>query len=107
MELTAYSFLPDHVHKVVRGTSNTADCRRYMKRAKQYAGYYFKHAFGEKPFIRYGHDVWLRKPGAVSGAIKYVIENPVKHGLVDLVEDYPFTGSQVYTIDELKEWAYN
>ena len=106
MELTAYTFMPDHVHKVVKGTSPTADGRRYIRRAKQYAGYYFSKAYGEKPFRRYGHDRWLRQDGAVSGAIKYVIENPVKAGLVERIEDYPFTGSQVYTIEQLKDWAF-
>jgi len=107
MEITAYCFMPDHIHKVVRGTSPTADCLRYINRAKQYSGFYFSKAYGEKVFQRYGDDRWLRKDGAVNRAIKYVIENPVKAGLVEKVEDYPFTGSQVYTMKELKEWAYN
>jgi len=106
MELTAYCFMPDHVHKVIKGISPTADGRRYIKLAKQFAGFYFKQAYGEKPFIRYGHDRWLRKPGHVSRAIKYVIENPLHAGLVDKAEDYPYTGSQIYTIEQLKEWAY-
>jgi len=42
-----------------------------------------------------------------AGAIRYVIENPIEAGLVEKVEDYPFTGSQVYTIEQLKECAYN
>ena len=107
MELTAYTFMRDHVHKVVKGISPDSDGKRYIKLAKQFSGYYFSQAYGEKVFQRYGHDRWLRKDGDVCGAIRYVIENPVLGGLVEKVEDYPFTGSQVYTIEELKEWAYN
>jgi len=48
-----------------------------MKRAKQYAGYYYSQAFGEKPFQRYGHDHWHRKDTEIPAAIRYIIENPV------------------------------
>jgi len=65
MELTAYTFMPDHIHKVVRGTSPDSDGKRYIKLAKQFSGYYFSQAYGERVFQRYGHDRWLRKDGDV------------------------------------------
>jgi putative transposase len=106
IELSAYCFMPDHVHQVVKGTSPTSDGRRYIKLAKQYAGFYFSQTYGETPFQRYGHDRWLRKDGQIRRTIRYVIENPVRAGIVESIEDYPYTGSQVYTIEQLKEWAY-
>ena len=38
--------------------------------------------------------------------MRYVIENPVRKGLVGKAEDYPFTGSSLYTFKELIEIAY-
>ena len=43
-ELVAYTFMPDHVHQLIRGCSNTSDGRRYIRLAKQYSGFYFKKA---------------------------------------------------------------
>ena len=104
--IVAYCFMPDHLHQLVKGCSNTADGRRYMNLAKQYSGFYFKKAYGEKPFQKYGHDRFLRQDKDLRTIVGYIIENPVRAGLVQKVEDYPFTGSQLHTIKELMEWAY-
>jgi hypothetical protein len=34
---------------------------------------------------------------------RYIVENPVRAGLVARVEDYPFLGSTVYSIAEILE----
>ena len=39
--------------------------------------------------------------------MRYVIENPVRKGLVARAEDYPYTGSSLYTLKELSEMAYS
>src|SRR5688500_7367138 len=36
--LTAYCIMPDHVHLLVSGRSETSDLRRFVKMAKQRAG---------------------------------------------------------------------
>jgi putative transposase len=36
----AYCFMPDHLHLLVEGTSDSSDCRRFISRAKQYSGFY-------------------------------------------------------------------
>ena len=36
--------------------------------------------------------------------IKYIIENPVRAGLVADAREYPFWGSQVYTREQLLEY---
>ena len=38
--------------------------------------------------------------------VRYVIENPVRKGLVTEARHYPFTGSAVYSLDALVEYAY-
>jgi len=104
--IVAYCFMPDHLHQLVKGCSASADGKKYMKRAKQYAGYYYSRPFGEKPFQRYGYDRWHREDTEIPGAVRYIIENPVRAGLVERPELYPFTGSQLYSMKELMEWAY-
>ena len=105
-EITAYCFMPDHVHQLIKGTTLSADGRQYMRLAKQYSGYYYSQTFKQRLWQRYGHDRFLRKDQDVRTMVRYVIENPVRRRIVGRVEDYPFTGSQSLSIQELMEWAY-
>lgn len=103
--IVAYCFMPDHLHQLVKGCTNSANGKRYMKLAKQYSGFYFKKEYGELPFDRYGHDRFMREDKEVRTVVRYIIENPVRAGLIEKVEDYPHTGSSIHTIKELMEWA--
>lgn len=104
--IVAECFMPDHVHQLVKGCSLTANGRTYMKLAKQYSGYYFNREYGEKLWQRYGHDRFLRRDQEPRAIIRYILENPVRAGLVEKVQDYPFTYSRLHTTEELIEWAY-
>jgi putative transposase len=106
-EVIADCFMPDHVHKLVHGRTQTADGRKFIHSAKQYSGFYFKKAFKQKLWQRYGYDQLVRNDGDVKAIVQYIIENPVRAGLVTRVEDYPFIGSQIYTREELIRWAYS
>jgi REP-associated tyrosine transposase len=55
--ILAYCFMPDHVHLLVEGVDDVSDCRRFIKLAKQYSGYYFEREFRQKLWQRYGFDV--------------------------------------------------
>lgn len=104
-EIIAYCFMPDHLHQLVKGCSDSADARRYIKLAKQYSGYYFSKAFGEKVFQRYGYERWLRQDDDPRALIGYIIQNPVAAGIAEAPEQYPFTGSQVHTVQDLLKLA--
>jgi REP element-mobilizing transposase RayT len=106
-EVVADCFMPDHVHKLVRGRSPTANGRQFIHLAKQYSGFYFKRTFKQRLWQRYGHDRFVRNDGDVKTIVQYVIENPVRAGLVTSVEHYPFIGSHIYTREELIGWAYS
>ena len=106
-EVIADCFMPDHVHKVVHGRTPTADGRKFIKLAKQYSGFYFKQAFKQRLWQRYGYDRFVRDDGDVKKIVQYIIENPVRAGLVTSVDQYPFIGSHIYTREELIKWAYS
>jgi putative transposase len=105
--IIADCFMPDHVHQLVKGCSSTADGRKYIRLAKQYSGYYFKKEFKLRLWQRYGHDSVLRPESDPRSVARYIIENPVKGGLAERPDEYPFTGSQLHSIKELNEWAYS
>jgi putative transposase len=102
-EIIVDCYMPDHVHKLVRGRTHSSDALKFIKLAKQYSGFYFMQAVKLRLWQRYGHDRFLRQDKDVWGAMQYIMNNPIRAGLVEKVEDYPFISSQVYSHDELME----
>ena len=101
----AYCFMPDHLHLIVDGLRDDADCRAYIKKAKQFSGYYFKQAHGARLWQRYGYERVLRDEVERVHAIAYVVANPVTAGLVTDPGCYPYLGSERYSVAELIEIA--
>ena len=99
----AYCFMPDHVHLLIEGLQDDADCLRFIKCAKQYSGYYYSKLRGEKLWQRYGFEHVLRDDELVPVIARYILQNPVRAGLVVDARDYPYAGSQTYSIEELLE----
>ena len=103
LAILAYCFMPDHLQLLVEGLTDAADCRRFIKSAKQLSGYYVSREFGEKLWQRYGFERVLRDDEATLVVARYILCNPVRAGLVADVRDYPFIGSERYSIEEMLE----
>src|SRR6185436_11190051 len=48
----AYCFMPDHLHLLVEGESDDSDCLMFIRKAKQYSGFYFSKARGRRLWQR-------------------------------------------------------
>ncbi len=59
--------------------------------------------FGERLWQRYGFERTLRSDESTLAVARYILENPIRAGLVERAQDYPFLGSGVYSIDEILE----
>jgi putative transposase len=99
----AYCFMPDHLHLLIEAHTEASDCLRFIKRAKQFSGYHFKQRFGTPLWQRYGYEHVLRSDEPTLSVARYIVENPVRAGLVTRVEDYPFVGSTMHSIAEILE----
>jgi|SRR5947208_2806920 len=99
--MPAYCFMPDHVHLLVEGTSDGSDCRKFIKRAKQLSGFHYTERFGRRLWQRYGFERVLRDEEATLVVARYILENPIRAGLVQRPEDYAYSGSRVYPIDQI------
>jgi putative transposase len=97
----AYCFMPDHVHFLVQGNAESSDGRRLIRLGKQYAGYAYSRKYGRKLWQPWGFERVLRDEDASFTVARYVVENPVRAGLVKTVSEYPFIGSQVYELKDL------
>jgi len=98
-----YCFMPDHLHLLVEGLRDDADCLRFIKFAKQYSGYYYSKERGDKLWQRYGFEHVLRDDELALVVARYILQNPVRAGLVDDPRAYPYSGSQMNSIEELLE----
>jgi REP element-mobilizing transposase RayT len=80
-----------------------SDCLRFIARAKQFSGFHYKARFGHRLWQRYGFEHTLRSAEAAFGVARYILENPIRAGLVAHIEDYPFSGSNTYTVEQIME----
>ena len=97
----AYCFMPDHLHLLVHGQSETAECKRFIALAKQYSGYYHAKEYRGRLWQRYGYERTLRKDEDTLRMAQYILENPVRAGIAATVLEYPFAGSLVCERKEL------
>jgi REP element-mobilizing transposase RayT len=70
---------------------------------KQYSGYYFSKAYRQQLWQRYGFERVIRDDAELAFMIGYVIGNPVRAGLVRQPSEYPHSGSERYTMQEMLE----
>ena len=103
--LTAYCFMPDHLHLLLEGVRPEADLKAFVSRAKQSSGYHFKRETGHRLWQRYGYERVLRAEETTLEVIRYIIENPMRAGLTQDAAAYPFWGSEVYTREELIDYV--
>ena len=97
----AYCFMPDHLHLLIEGRSEESDCKRFIARAKQYSGFYYSKARHGALWQRHGFEHVLRDEEPSVVVARYILENPLRAGIAQRVEDYPFAGSLVYPLKDL------
>lgn len=100
-DLLAYCFMPDHLHMLAGGGREDSNLKAFTRRAKRYSGYYFKRATGKSLWQRFGYEHTLRNEESTLDVMRYIINNPVRAGLVNDPADYPFWGSTVCSREEL------
>jgi len=101
--LVAYCFMPDHAHAVVSAATETADLRRFVSKWKQRSGYAYRQKTGAFLWQPSYFDHVLRDDEETWRAARYVLENPVRKGLVQVFDEYPYSGSDVFTREQLRE----
>jgi putative transposase len=103
--IIAYCFMPDHLHLLIEARSEASDGRRFITRAKQFSGFYYSARFRERLWQRYGYERVLRSTEDTRAVARYILENPLRAGLVSEPAQYPFLGSCEYRLQDLLEWS--
>lgn len=88
----AYCFMPDHLHLLLMAEENS-DLIKFVRTYKQLGGYGYKKVTGKALWQKSFYDHILRREENVTQAIRYILENPVRKGIVEYFVDYPYSGS--------------
>jgi putative transposase len=91
-EVLAYCLMPNHVHLLMRGLTEEADVRAFVHRAKQMTGHEYRAMKGGMLWQRGYHDRVIRPHEPLSAIVKYILDNPVRAGLVQDPAAYPYSG---------------
>ncbi|MDO8540520.1 MAG: hypothetical protein Q7S40_08815 [Opitutaceae bacterium] len=106
----AYCLMPDHGHFLWIGLNEMSDQR--LAAAAFREGWNFELRPGGRQLQRQPFDHVLREEererGAFAAVAQYIFENPVRAGLVEKWENYPFLGALVpgYPILDPREEDY-
>lgn len=107
VEIIAYCFMPDHLHVLVEGKTEHADCRKCADAFRRTSGFYFRRERGNRLWQDGYFDHVLRKEDATLDVVSYIVLNPVTAGLYADANAYPLLGSSRFELSELltaTEW---
>ena len=88
-----YCFMPDHQHLIITGTSKGSDTWNAVVKYKQKTGFWMSKNRSEMRWQKDFYDQVIRANEDVAAQVKYILDNPVRKGLAETWEHYPFKGS--------------
>jgi len=89
----AYCFMPDHLHLLIEGKTENADMRKFISVFKQKAAFWFHRRYNLRLWQPRYYDRVLRTDEATSAVARYILENPVRKGIVSDYLQHPYSGS--------------
>ncbi len=91
--IPVYCFMPDHQHLIVTGMCGSADVWKTVVHYKQKTGFWMSV---NKPGMKWQKDFYdhiIRRESDIVTQVRYILDNPVRKGLVSSWHEYPFKGS--------------
>ncbi len=89
----AYCFMPDHVHLLIEGNNGDADMKTFVTSFKQKTAYWFRSIYGVQLWGANYYEHVLRNDEATRAVVRYIVQNPVRKGIVEDYSQYPYSGS--------------
>jgi REP element-mobilizing transposase RayT len=91
--LAAYCVMPDHIHALLEGDAALgSDLHQFAHRFKQALGFRFKQSTAKTLWHRSYYDHVVRPDEPLEAHAAYILGNPVRAGLVDTIDAWPFSG---------------
>src|SRR3989338_9826529 len=85
-----YLFMPDHLHLLLEGDHVESDVLAAVVLFKQKSGYWLSKSGRTDRWQKDFHDHILRSDEDVLKQVRYILENPVRAGIVDSWEEDPY-----------------
>jgi putative transposase len=98
--LWVYCFMPDHLHFLIEGHDDFY-LPDFMKIFKQKSNFTFKRKYNQVLWRRGYYDRIVRREESYFSIASYILNNPVRKGLVKEYVDYDLSGSLVCNVREL------
>jgi len=99
--VTAFCFMPDHMHLLVSVLEEHSDLKNFIKQYKQKSGFWFRQKYRQNLWHLSYYDHVLRKVEALNDVAMYILHNPVRKGIVTDFKEYRFNGSFTMDVHEL------
>ena len=94
----AYCFMPDHLHLLLEGNDPNSDFKKFISEFKQITSFDYSKKFKKKLWQINYYEHILRKEEDTKTVVYYILDNPVRKGLVTYFKDYPFQGSYMFEL---------
>ena len=98
MLLHAWCFMPDHLHLLNQGSYDSTSLIPFIKLFKQKSGYYYKKTNNNRLWQEGYYEYVLRKNEDIKEKVLYILQNPVRKGLVKHYSHYQYLGSDTFDI---------
>jgi putative transposase len=86
--------MPDHLHFLCTG-DDEAELIPFVRIYKSVTAFNYKRLYGNRLWQRGYYDRVLRKSDDKYFAVEYILDNPVRAGLMKEAKDYPFSKSLI------------
>ncbi|MDO8137948.1 MAG: transposase, partial [Candidatus Brocadiales bacterium] len=96
-----YCFMPDHVHLIVEGREAVSDLWQAVVDFKQLMGFWFSKTLPNVKWQKDFYDHILRRDEDLGTRIRYILDNPVRWGIVKDWRQYPYKGAVGYDLEKV------
>ena len=103
VEVSAYCFMQDHLHALFEGLSDDSKLISCADLFRRRTGLAYRSRERQRLWQQGYFDRLLRSDEATISVVKYILENPVRAGLVRDLGDYPYCGSSRYSFEQLAD----
>jgi len=98
-----YCYMPDHQHVILHGMDSDINLLKIIGEYKQRTGYYLSQNNIDVKWQKNFYDKIIKKNESLSTQVRYILDNPVRKGLVDNWESYLYKGSLSCNLNDIIE----
>jgi REP element-mobilizing transposase RayT len=96
-----YCFMPDHQHLIITGMHDGSDIWKAVISYKQKTGFWMSENIAAMRWQKDFYDHVIRKHEDIVTQVKYILDNPVRKGLVSSWQEYQHKGSVGCRIEDV------